>query len=327
MKAIGVTVPGGPEALTIVDRLVPAVREGEILVRIKATALNRADLLQRMGKYPPPPGTTDILGLEMAGEVEEIGPDATGWKPGDRVCALLPGGGYAQYAAIPSGMAMRIPEPLSFEQAAAIPEAFLTAYLNLVWLGGIQPGMRVLVHAAGSGVGTAAIQLIREIGGKAYATAGTPEKLNKATELGAAACWNYREGSFLPWLREQTRGEGVDIVLDFVGAPYFPDHISALAMDGKLIVIGTLGGASVDGVHLGKILSRRLQIIGTALRSRTVEDKIKLTGQFADFALPRFADGRFHPVIDSVFDFEDIAAAHNYMESNANIGKIVVRVP
>jgi tumor protein p53-inducible protein 3 len=327
VKAIVATVPGGPEVLSIVERPVPVACEGELLIRVKATALNRADLLQRMGKYPPPPGTTDILGLEMAGEVAEVGPGVQGWKPGDRVCALLPGGGYAQYVAIPSGMAMRIPEPLSWEEAAGIPEAFLTAYLNLIRLGRLEPGMRVLVHAAGSGVGTAALQVIREWNAAAYATAGTPEKLNKAMELGAVAVWNYRQGSFLAWLQEQTAGKGVHLVMDFIGAPYFSDHISALAPDGKLIIVGTLGGAVADGVHLGKILAKRLQIIGTALRSRPVEDKIKLTAEFADFAMPRFADGRLKPVIDSVFEFEDIVSAHRYMESNANVGKIVVRVP
>lgn len=327
MKAIEVTAPGGPDMLRITERPMHAVREGELLIRVKATALNRADLLQRIGKYPPPPGATDILGLEMAGEVADIGEGVDGWETGDRVCALLTGGGYAQYVAIPAGMAMKIPDNFGWEQAAAIPEAFLTAYLNLVWLGGAGPGMRVLVHAAGSGVGTAAIQLIREMGAEAFATAGTQEKLNKALELGAAAVWNYKQGSFLPWLQEQTQGKGVHIVFDFVGAPYFADHISALTTDGKLIIIGTLGGAVTDGVHLGRILAKRLHIIGTALRNRSVEDKIKLTRSFEAFAAPRFADGRLKPLIDRLFEFDEIASAHRYMESNANIGKIIVRVP
>jgi tumor protein p53-inducible protein 3 len=337
MKAVIAAAAGGPEVLEIVDRPTPVPGEGEVLVRVKATALNRADLLQRMGKYPPPPGATDILGLEMAGEVVEVGSgvpaagagvgSGAGLRPGDRVCALLPGGGYAQYVTIPAGMAMGIPENLSWEEAAGIPEAFLTAYLNLVWLGGITPGLRILVHAAGSGVGTAALQLIREMNAVPYATAGTPEKLNKSMELGAAAVWNYRDGSFLPWLKQQTAGEGVQLVLDFVGAPYVNDHLSALAVDGKLIVIGTLGGSTVDGFNLGLLLGKRLQIIGTALRSRSVKDKIRLSAEFADFAMPRFADGRMKPIIDSVFELEAVTDAHRYMESNANIGKIVVRLP
>ena len=329
MRAIVAEPFGGPEALRLVERPTPVAGAGELLVRVRATALNRADLLQRMGKYPPPPGVTDILGLEMAGEVAAVGDgaDEAGFRVGDRVCALLPGGGYADYVAIPSGMAMRIPEALSYEEAAAIPEAFLTAYLNLWRLGGLRPGHRVLVHAAASGVGTAAIQLVREAGAVSYATAGTAAKLEAALSLGAGAAWNYRDGSFREWLLERTDGAGVDIALDFVGAPYFADHLATLAVDGRLIVIGTLGGAAIPGgFSLGTLLARRLHIIGTTLRSRAVEDKIALTREFADFALPRFADGRLRPIVDSVFAFEDVADAHRRMESNANIGKIVLRL-
>lgn len=329
MKAIVAHPFGGPEALRIVEAPKPSPGSGELLVRVRATALNRADLLQRMGKYPPPPGVTDILGLEMAGEIEAAGADTSGgWRPGERVMALLPGGGYAQYAVIPEGMAMRIPPNLADEEAAAIPEAFLTAFLNLWTLGGLQPGHRVLVHAAASGVGTAAIQLVREAGAVAYATAGSAAKLETALALGAAAGWNYRDGSFREWLQAETGGAGVDIALDFVGAPYFADHLDVLAMDGKLIVIGTLGGAVTDGpLHLGRLLAKRLHVIGTTLRSRAVRDKIELTRRFANFALPRLADGRLRPIVDSVYAFEDAAEAHRRMEANANIGKIVLRVP
>ncbi|WP_309120965.1 NAD(P)H-quinone oxidoreductase [Paenibacillus sp.] len=327
MRAIVAEPFGGPETLRLVDRPTPAAGAGELLVRVRATALNRADLLQRMGKYPPPQGVTDILGLEMAGIVEAVGAGVDGWRVGDRVCALLPGGGYAEYAVIPAGMAMAIPEPLSFEEAAAIPEAFLTAYLNLWRLGGLQPGHRVLVHAAASGVGTAAIQLVREAGAASYATAGTAAKLEAALSLGAAAAWNYRDGSFRDWLLERTNGAGVDVALDFVGAPYFADHLATLAVDGRLVVIGTLGGAAIPGgFSLGTLLARRLHIIGTTLRSRPVADKISLTQDFAAFALPRFADGRLRPIVDAVFPFEEAAEAHRRMESNVNIGKIVLRV-
>lgn len=362
MRAIVAEPFGGPEALRVVERPVPSCGPGELLVRVRATALNRADLLQRMGKYPPPPGVTDILGLEMAGEVVKIGAgvcsaggteyadaadrsdtaagtlgtsvaadssgaDPSGWRVGDRVCALLPGGGYAEYAAIPAGMALRIPEGMSYEEAAAIPEAYLTAYLNLWTLGGLRPGHRVLVHAAASGVGSAAIQLIREAGAVAYVTAGSAEKLAFAERLGAADGWNYREGSFREWLLARTGGRGVDIALDFVGAPYFADHLATLAVDGRLIVIGTLGGATVaEGFSLGALLAKRIHIIGTTLRSRSVEEKTALTRDFAAFAMPRFEDGRLRPVVDSVYDFEDVADAHRRMESNVNIGKIVLRL-
>lgn len=328
MKAVVLSGFGGVEVLSIGDRpdLVPG--PGELQVRVRATALNRADLLQRRGFYPPPPGASDVLGLEMAGEIEEVGEGCTDWRVGDRVCALLPGGGYAQQAVIPADMAMRIPKSLSFEQAAAIPEAFLTAWLNLMRLGGLKSGATVLVHAAGSGVGTAAVQLIREAGAASLVTAGSSAKIDRAMELGASAGWNYHahDGSFSRWVVEQTEARGVDIILDFIGAPYFTENLRSLAVDGRLIIVGTMGGANVDGVDLGLLLRRRQQVIGTALRSQNLQDKISLTQEFATFALPRFADERMVPVVDSVFDWTDVAAAHEYMESNRNLGKIVLRV-
>ncbi len=326
MKAVLMKHYGDSGVLYIGEYPEPACGANELLVNVKATALNRADLLQRRALYPPPPGASPILGLEMAGEVAKVGSEVTGWKPGDRICALLPGGGYAERAVIPAGMAMRLPEHFTYEQGAAVPEVFLTAYLNLFWLGGLKEGDNVLVHAGASGVGTAAIQLIREAGAVPFVTAGSPRKLEKCLELGAAAGWNYNDGPFAPWIAEQTEGRGVNIVLDFIGAPYFADNVASLAVGGKLIVIGTMGGSRVDGVNLSHLLSRRLQIIGTALRTRSVDDKIRLTRDFAAFALPRFADGRLKPVIDSVWDWRDAAQAHEYMESNANIGKIVLKV-
>lgn len=317
---------GGPEVLLLGKAPDPVIGENELLVRVRATALNRADLLQRMGGYPAPKGTSDILGLEMAGEVVHAGPGVPGWKRGDRVCALLPGGGYAELAAVPAGMAMRIPDDMTFEQAAAIPEVFLTAYLNLFRLAGLRSGDKVLVHAGASGVGTAAIQLIREAGAVSMVTAGSSEKLNQCIQLGATAGWNYKHGPFASWVHERTDGRGVDIILDFIGAPYFEQNITSLAVDGRLVVIGTMGGAEVSSVNLGELLRRRLQVIGTALRSRSRSYKVQLTQDFADFALPRFADGRLKPVIDSVFDWSDVAEAHAYMASNANIGKIVLRI-
>jgi len=317
---------GGVEVLHIGDHPDPRPKAGELLVRVRATAVNRADLLQRRGKYPPPEGASEILGLEMAGEVEAAGPGCEGWNPGDRVCALLPGGGYAQKAAVPAGVAMRIPDRLSYEEAAAIPEAFLTAYHNLFSLGGLLPGMTVLVHAGGSGVGTAAIQLVREAGAVSLVTAGSPAKIDRCRELGARAGWNYRQGPFAPWVTEQTGGRGVDLVLDFVGAPYFGQNLSSLATDGKLIVIGAMGGGVADRVDLLDLLFRRLQILASSIRSLDTARKTDLTKRFAGFALPRFADGRLAPVIDSVYDWAQVASAHLRMESNANVGKIVLRI-
>ncbi len=320
------TGTGGVEVLRIGESPDPAPGEGDLLVRVRAAGQNRADLLQRRGLYPPPRGASEILGLEIAGEVVAADPACEGWAPGDRVCALLPGGGCAALAAVPAGMAMRIPDNLSFEEAAAVPEAFLTAYLNLFDLGGLGRGRTVLVHAAASGVGTAAIQLAREAGAVSLVTAGSPEKIARCLALGARAGWNRREGPFAPWVAAQTGGTGVDLILDFVGAPYLDQNVRSLAVDGAMIVLGTLGGGRAGTIDLGVLLSRRLRIVGSVLRSLPLERKIALTRRFAAFGLPRLADGRIRPVVDSVFDWNDVAKAHARMESNANIGKIVLRV-
>ncbi len=320
------TGPGGVDVLRIGQHADPVPGDDALLVRVRAAALNRADLLQRRGRHPPPEGASEILGLEMAGEVAAAGPACAGWTRGDRICALLPGGGYAELAAVPAGMAMRIPDNLSFEEAAAVPEVFLTAYLNLFDLGGLGPGGTVLIHAGASGVGTAAIQLAREAGAVSLVTVGSPEKLARCLALGARAGWNYREGPFAPWVAAQTGGKGVDLILDVVGAPFLEQNVRSLAADGAMIVVGTLGGARAEKLDLGVVQSRRLRIVGSALRSLPVERKIALTKRFAAFGLPRLADGRLRPVIDSVFDWNDVAEAHARMESNANIGKIVLRV-
>lgn len=326
MKAVLMKEYGGTDVLHIGEHPDPEMGKDDVLVRVKATALNRADLLQRRGHHPPPKGASEVLGLEMAGDVVQVGANVTEWQAGDRVCALLPGGGYAEYAAVPAQMAMRLPDHFSYEQGAAIPEVFLTAYSNLFWLGGLTAGADVLVHAGASGVGTAAIQLIKEAGASAIVTAGSAKKLERCRELGAKAGWNYNDGPFADWVLEQTSGKGADIILDFVGAPYFADNIKSLAVDGRLVIIGTMGGAKVDGVNLLDILRRRLHMIGTALRSRPLDEKIRMTREFNEFAMPRFADGRLQPVVDRVFDWHDVREAHAYMESNANIGKIVLRV-
>ena len=326
MKAVLMSGLGGIEFLHIAEHPDPVMKEGELLVRVRATALNRADLLQRRGKHPPPKGVPDILGLEMAGEVVDAGAACEGWAAGDRVCALLPGGGYAERVSIPAGLAMRIPEPLSFEQAAAIPEVFLTAYQNLFNVARLASGQTVLIHAGASGVGTAAVQLVREAGGSSLVTAGSAEKIARCVALGARAGWNYHDGPFAPWVAEQTGWNGVDIVLDFVGAPYFEQNLEALAVDGRMVVIGTLGGADVGKFSLRTLMSKRLQITGAGLRSMDTARKIALTRAFSEFALPRFAVGRLVPIVDTVFDWHEVGDAHLRMESNVNVGKIVLRV-
>ncbi|WP_339160984.1 NAD(P)H-quinone oxidoreductase [Siminovitchia sp. FSL H7-0308] len=322
MKAILVDEKGNVKIGTTEK---PDIAPDELLIRVKATALNRADLLQKRGHYPPPPGASSILGLEMAGIVEEMGEHVQGWNKGDRVCALLPGGGYAQYAAIPAGMAMPVPENLSFEEGAAIPEVFLTAYMNMFDLGKLQKGQSILIHAGASGVGTAAIQLAREVGANIIVTAGSQEKLDLCRSLGADTVINYTEGPFLPEVKKAAP-DGVDLILDFVGAPYWEQNINALALDGRLVLIGTMGGAKVKEVNLLKIVFKRIQIIGTALRSQPVEKKIALTQSFAAFALQKFSEGRLKPVIDSVWDWKDVNQAHERMEKNKNAGKIVLKI-
>ena len=304
----------------------PIPRDEDLLVSVKATALNRADLLQRAGKYPPPPGASTIMGLEMAGVVEEVGSNVRGWKAGDRVCALLPGGGYAQKAVIPAGMAMCIPDGLTFEEAAAIPEVFLTAYLNLFELGRIARGERVLIHAAASGVGTAAIQLAREAGAIPIATAGSEEKLKVCGDLGARCLINYKKEDFAAKVLQYTEQQGVQIILDPIGASYWQQNVKAIGLDGRWIVIGGLGGYAIQEFNFQPLMRKRIHLLFSTLRSRSEPDKISLTEQFLAFAADRLADGRLRPVIDRIFPWTDVMDAHEYMRQNKNIGKVVLSV-
>ncbi|MBL8149778.1 MAG: NAD(P)H-quinone oxidoreductase [Blastocatellia bacterium] len=322
MKAI---VQDG-EKLLLGESDTPKFGKDEIVVKTAATAINRADLLQKRGLYPPPAGASTILGLEAAGVVEQVGEEVVGWKIGDRVCALLAGGGYAEYFVTPAELAMPIPEHFSFEEAAAIPEAFLTVQLSLVKLGGLTSNQTVLIHAGASGIGTAAIQMVREMGSTAVVTVGSERKQLFCLSLGAELTINYREEDFEKKIAEFTEGKGVNIILDPVGAPYWQQNINSLAMDGRLVLIATMGGAKLEAVDLRKILSRRLQVIGTTLRARSREEKSLLTREFIDFALECFNDGRLVPVIDNVWNWRDVEEAHRYMEQNSNIGKLVLKV-
>lgn len=325
MRAIVVERPGGPEVLQIGELVDPTPGPGELLVRVHATALNRLDLAQREGRYPVPPGAPDTLGVEMAGEVVGWGDEVTDWSRGERVCALLPGGGYAELVTVPVGMAMRLPDSLSYEQGAAIPEVFLTAYLNLFTLGELPAGGFALVHAGASGVGTAAIQLAREAGAAAIVTVGSDEKAARCRELGAVAALNYNAGSWEPAVREATGGRGVDVVLDMVGAPYWEQNLACLKVSGRLVLLSQLGGGALQ-INLNAIQAKRLRVIGSGLRPLPLDQKIVLTRDVAAFALPRFADGRLVPVVDRVYPWDQAPDAHRYMASNANIGKIVLRV-
>jgi tumor protein p53-inducible protein 3 len=326
MKAVLLSDFGSAENLYIGETAIPEVKQGEVLVKIKATALNRADLGQRNGVYPPAPGESEILGLEMSGEVVQLGEGVTSVSIGDRVCGLLPGGGYAQYVNIHEGLLMKIPDNLSYEQAAGIPETFLTTYQSLFSLGQVTAGQTVLVHAGASGIGTSAIQLLRAVGATTLITAGSEEKIEYCLELGATAGWNYKKGPFLPFVKEQTGGKGVDIILDCIGAPYFEQNILSLIPDGKLVIIGSLGEKVVNDFDLGSLLLKRFQLLRTTLRSRTVERKIELTKELMELVGEHFATGKIVPVIDSVFDWTDVKKAHERMESSQNIGKIILRI-
>lgn len=325
MKAILFDEPGEAEKLYIDNFPKPEVGEEEILVEVKATALNRADILQRMGKYPPPQGASPVLGLEISGVVVEKSSKVFKWKIGDKVFGLIPGGGYAQFAVIHEDMAIRIPDNLSFEQAAAIPEAFLTAYQSIVWLAELKSAEYILIHAGASGVGTAAIQIARELGAKIIITASA-EKHFICRELGAEILIDYKTQNFKDVVLKATNNYGADVIIDFIGAKYFKDNIDSLTRDGRLILLATLSGGNVENFDVRQILVKRLKIIGSTLRSRTLEYQIKLTKDFKEFAYDKISSGRIKPVIDKIFDWKDVVKAHKRMEENKNIGKIVLRI-
>lgn len=323
MKAVVIREPGGPEVLSVEEVPEPALGPGHIAIDVRATALNRADLLQRRGVYPPPMGESEILGLECAGVVAAHGADAKSPPVGTRVMALLPGGGYAERVVVPERMAIPIPDELSFEEAAAIPEAFLTADEALFTLGRLAAGEHVLIHAAAGGVGTAAVQLAREHGARVIATAGSSEKLERARALGASVVVDYKTQDFAEEVRAETGGHGADVVLDFVGGAYWAKHAQCLAVGGRVVVIGVLGGPMAE-VNLAQLLMRRYQILGLVMRSRPVADKIALSQRFVRNWLPRFETRRLVPVIDCVMPLAEAARAHERMEQNANVGKIVL---
>ncbi len=325
MKAIIINKPGSAEQLKLGEYPKPACGENEILVKVKATALNRADILQREGKYPPPVGASPVLGLEISGIIEEVGSSVFKWKIGDKVFGLLPGGGYAEYAVIHESMAMEIPVNIPFEEAAAIPEAFLTAFQSLVWLGELKAGEVVLIHAGASGIGTAAIQLAREIGAKIIITS-SQEKHKICKELGADLTIDYKTQNFKDEVLKFTNNYGADVIIDFIGGSYFKDNIESLTRDGRLILLATLSGGKVEEFDVRQILTKRLRIIGSTLRSRSLEYQIKLTNDFKEFAYDKIKKGIIKPIIDDIYNLKDVALAHRKMEENKNSGKIVLKV-
>lgn len=325
MRAVLVENPGDESRLVLGEFDTPHPAENELLVRVHATALNRADLLQRSGKYPVPKGASPLLGLEMAGVVEEVGSGCSGWSVGDRVFGLLPGGGYAEFATIPQEMAMPIPDSYSFEEAAAIPEVFLTAYQALVWLGELKEGEDILIHAGASGVGTAAIQLAKEIGARIWVTASKP-KHKLCITLGAQGAIDYKSEDFVERINTLTQEKGVNLIIDFLGASYLSKNIECLGLDGRLVMLALMGGARVDSLNLATLFRKRIHLKASTLRNRSLSYKVALTKAFNDDFGTSLGKGLIKPIIDSIYDWSEVAKAHNRMAANLNAGKIVLKV-
>jgi NADPH:quinone reductase len=326
MSRIEYASPGPPEALQWVEAAVPQPRALEVLVRVQAAGVNRPDVLQRQGRYRLPPNASAILGLEIAGEIVAVGPQVQDRKPGDRVCALTNGGGYAQYCAVPVGQALRWPISYDAVRAAALPETFFTVWANLFHMAALRSGESALIHGGSSGIGTTAIQLAREFGARVFTTVGSAEKAAACIALGAELAINYREQAFEAVLAERTEGRGVDVILDMVGASYFERNLGALAQDGRLAIIGSMGGSIVEKFNLGDLMQRRASIMGSMMRSRTSAEKAALARELEARVWPILDAGRCAPLIHAVLPMAQAAQAHRLMESSDHIGKIVLRL-
>jgi len=323
MKAIEIAAPGGPEQLRLTTRPVPLCAEGEVLVRVAAAGVNRPDVMQRQGRYPPPPGASDLPGLEIAGEIAAIGPGVSGFKLGDRVLALLAGGGYAEYALAAAPLCLPVPEGVTMIEAAAIPETYFTVWTNLFQRGGCKSGDTVLVHGGTSGIGTTAIQLASAWGARVFATAGSPDKCRACERLGAVRGIDYKTEDFVEVVRGATEGRGVDLILDMVAGSYVARNIEAAAMEGRIVTISLLGGAKAE-INMGHLMQKRLTLTGSTLRARTVAQKAIVAEAVRKNVWPLLAAGRVKPVVHASFPLAQASAAHALMESSQHIGKIVL---
>ena len=303
----------------------PSPGAGEVLIKVQATAINRADLMQRMGMYPPPPGASEIMGLECAGVVAAIGDGVTRWKEGDEVCALLSGGGYAQFAVAPEGSVLPVPKGLTMAQAACLPEVFATAYLNMYIEANLQEGEKVVLHAGASGVGTAGIQLAKAFGNPCFVTAGGDDKIQACIDLGAQAGANRKTTSFLEKAADFAGESGVDLILDPVGGGYLQDNVKLLGIGGRLVLIGLMGGLSAE-LDLTQVLRKRLRVIGSTLRARPIAEKAEIMAQLEARVWPKIESGEIKPILDTVFPIEDVEQAHELVSSDATIGKVVLSV-
>jgi putative PIG3 family NAD(P)H quinone oxidoreductase len=317
---------GGPEVLKLGAMPRPSPGAGQVLIRIAATSVNRADLHQRAGNYAPPPGDSEVLGLECAGVIEALGEGVTGWRTGDRVMTLLGGGGYAEYATAPASTLMPVPESLDLIQAAAIAEVWITAFLNVFREAGLRPGESLLVHGGASGVGTAAIQLAKALGpSPVLVTVGSADKAQACLALGADHAILYKAEDFSKRVLELTSGRGADVILDHIGGAYLEPSLACLALYGRLVIIGVLGGAKAE-LNIGRLMVKRQRIIGSVLRARPVEEKARITAAFREQVLPRFASGELKPVIHAVLPLAEVRRAHELMAADANTGKLVLQV-
>jgi len=326
MNLIEATGAGGPEVLKLAQGPVPQPGAQDVLIRVAAAGVNRPDVLQRLGRYPVPPDASPIIGLEVAGEIAAIGAEVKGWKVGDQVCALTNGGGYAEYCRVPMGQCLPWPKGYDAIRAGALPETYFTVWANVFQMGRLQAGETVLIHGGSSGIGSTALQLAREFGAHVFVTVGGASKVEACLKLGAEVAINYREQEFEKVVAERTNGRGVDVVVDIIGAKYFDRNLASLGKDGRLVIIGTMGGNMVEQFNLGRVQAKRLSIMGSTMRPRSAAEKAVIATDLRAKVWPVLDAGRCAPIIHEVLPLAEASAAHRLMESSDHIGKIVLRV-
>ena len=325
MRAVICDGAGDVDVLEVREVPDPVAGEGEVVLDVAASAVNRADLLQRQGFYPPPPGASEVLGLECSGVIAEVGPGVDGWQVGDEVCALLAGGGYAEKVAVPAGQLLPVPEGIALDEAAALPEVVCTVWSNVFMVAGLQPDESLLVHGGAGGIGTMAIQLAKVAGSRVFTTAGSPEKLERCRELGADVAISYRDEDFVEVVKSETEGAGVDVILDNMGAKYLNSNLNALATNGRLAIIGMQGGVKGE-LNIGKLLTKRAAITATSLRARPVEEKTAIVASVREHVWPLVADGLVRPIVHTKVPLDDVREAHRTMEEGQQVGKVLLTI-
>ncbi|WP_275463919.1 NAD(P)H-quinone oxidoreductase [Streptomyces noursei] len=325
MRAITIPEPGGPEALVWAEVPDPQPAEGEVLIEVAASAVNRADLLQRQGFYDPPPGASPYPGLECSGRIAAVGPGVHGWAVGDEVCALLSGGGYAEKVAVPAGQVLPLPPGVDLVTAAALPEVACTVWSNVFMIAHLRPGETLLVHGGASGIGTMAIQLAKAVGARVAVTAGGPEKLARCAELGADVLIDYREQDFVQEIRKATEGKGADVILDIIGAKYLQKNVKALAVAGRLAIIGLQGGVKAE-LNLAALIAKRAAITGTGLRARPISEKSAIVAAVREHVWPLIGNGQVRPIVDRALPMAEAAEAHRILDASSHVGKVVLTV-